>query len=92
MKEVKKYSPEVRERAVRLLLKHRSEYPTEWSAMVSLADITTIFLAGMIAYCVPRHRRNMRKPVWIAECCSKGLQRESLYAPSTRSLYEERSK
>ena len=37
MKEVKKYSPEVRERAVRLLLEHRPEYPTEWSAMVSIA-------------------------------------------------------
>jgi transposase-like protein len=32
-----KFSPEVRERAVRLLLEHKGEYPSEWSAMVSIA-------------------------------------------------------
>jgi transposase len=37
MKEAKKYSPEVRERAVRLLFEQRSAHPTEWSAMVSIA-------------------------------------------------------
>ena len=38
MKEIKKYSPEVRERAVRLLFEQRSAYPTEWSAMGSIAS------------------------------------------------------
>ena len=32
-----KYSAEVRERAVRMLLEHRQEYPSEWAALGSIA-------------------------------------------------------
>ena len=32
-----RYSPEVRERAVRMVLEHRGEYPSEWAAMKSVA-------------------------------------------------------
>jgi transposase len=31
------YSPEVRERAVKMVLEHRDEYPSEWAAMTSVA-------------------------------------------------------
>ena len=31
------YSPEVRDRAVRLVQDHRSEYPSEWAALSSIA-------------------------------------------------------
>ena len=31
------YSPEVRERAVRMFVEHRDEYPSEWAAMTSVA-------------------------------------------------------
>jgi transposase len=34
----KRYPVEVRERAVRLVMEHRSEYPTEWSAITSIAE------------------------------------------------------
>ncbi len=37
MKKSNKYSPEVRERAVRLVLEHRGEYPSLWSAIESIA-------------------------------------------------------
>jgi len=32
-----RYSPEVRERAVRLVFEHQGEYPSQWAAMESIA-------------------------------------------------------
>ncbi len=34
----KRYSPEVRERAVRLLFEHQGEYNSEWAALKSIAS------------------------------------------------------
>ena len=36
-KPIQKYSPEVRERAVRMVQEHRDEYPSLWSAIESIA-------------------------------------------------------
>jgi transposase-like protein len=33
-----KYSPEVRERAVRMVFEHAGEYPSQWAAMRSIAE------------------------------------------------------
>jgi|TARA_B110000196_G_C21060494_1_gene622126 transposase len=33
-----RYSPEVRERAIRLLFDHRGEYPSEWAALIFIAS------------------------------------------------------
>ena len=33
-----RYSPEVRERAVRMVLEHEGQYDSEWSAMRSIAE------------------------------------------------------
>ncbi len=38
MNKTKRYSPEVRDRAVRLLFEHRSQYESEWSAMTSISS------------------------------------------------------
>jgi len=32
-----KFSPEVRERTVRMVQEHRSEYPSQWAAIESIA-------------------------------------------------------
>jgi len=32
-----RYSPEVRERAVRMVFEHQREYPSQWQAVVSIA-------------------------------------------------------
>ena len=32
-----KFSPEVRERAVRMVQEHRGEYPSQWAAIKSIA-------------------------------------------------------
>jgi transposase len=37
MKKSSKFSPEVRERAVRMVQEHRGEYPSLWSAIESIA-------------------------------------------------------
>jgi len=37
MKKSTRYSPEIRERAVRLVFEHQSEHDSQWAAMVSIA-------------------------------------------------------
>ena len=37
MNKTKKFSPEVRERAVRMVQEHRGEYPSLWAAVESIA-------------------------------------------------------
>ena len=38
MSRVKRYSPEVRERAVRMLFEHEKDYESRWAALVSIAS------------------------------------------------------
>ena len=38
MSKANRYSPEVRERAVRLLFEHRGEYESEWAALNSISS------------------------------------------------------
>ena len=37
MNTTKKYSPEVRERAIQMVLEHQSEYPSQWAAIGSIS-------------------------------------------------------
>ena len=38
MNKAKTFSPEVQERAVRMVEEHRQDYPSQWSAIESIAD------------------------------------------------------
>ena len=38
MKTPSRFSPEVRERAVRTVLEHRDEHDSQWAAIVSIAE------------------------------------------------------
>ena len=38
MSKVNRYSPEVRERAVRMVLEHERDYPSQWQAICSIAS------------------------------------------------------
>ena len=38
MNKVQKYSPEVRERAVRMVFEHQAEYESQWAAINSIAS------------------------------------------------------
>lgn len=38
MSKSNRYSPEVRERAVRMVLEHEREYPSQWQAICSIAS------------------------------------------------------
>ena len=38
MNTTKRYSPEVRERAVRMVLEHERDYPSQWAAIGSIAQ------------------------------------------------------
>jgi len=38
MDTTKRYSPEVRERAVRMVLEHERDYPSQWAAIGSIAQ------------------------------------------------------
>src|SRR5262245_567575 len=38
MNKVQRYSPEVRERAVRMVFEHQGEHKTQWAAIISIAS------------------------------------------------------
>ena len=60
----KRYAPEVRERAVRLVLEHQHEHESQWAAMVSVAAKVG---------CTPETLRIWVRRVEVDEGCRPGL-------------------
>ena len=78
MKNVKKYSPEVKQRARRLYLDHRSEHSSDWAAMGSIASKIGCSTASLSDW-VKQHQRNTGKregPTTTEHERVKALERE----------------
>ena len=79
MNKSKKFSPEVRERAVRMVLEQRGEYPTLWAAVVSMAPKIGCVPQTLLSW-VQRHEidTGQRPGVTTAEAQRvKDLEREN---------------
>ena len=57
MKKSIKYSPEVRERAVRMVFEHRREHESQWAAIVSIAGKIGCTAQTLLTW-VRRHERD----------------------------------
>ena len=78
MNKTNKFSPEVRERAVRLVQEHRAEYPSLWAAVESIAPKIGCVPQTLLSW-VQRHEidTGVREGVTTAEAQRvKELERE----------------
>ena len=57
MRKSTKFSPEVRERAVRMVFEHRAEHPSQWSAVESIAGKIGCVPQTLLTW-VRRHERD----------------------------------
>ena len=79
MNKSNKFSPEVRERAVRMVLEHRGEYPSLWTAVESIAPKIGCVPQTLLAW-VQRHEvdTGVREGVTTADAQRmKELEREN---------------
>ena len=72
MKKSTKFSPEVRERAVRMVREHQDEHESQWAAICSIA--------GKIG-CTPETLR-----LWVRQAERDGGEREGLTTPERERL------
>ena len=78
MKKSVKYSPEVRERAVRMVFEHRAEHESQWAAVVSIAGKIGCTAQTLLSW-VRRHERDSgqrESPSTAEEQRVKALERE----------------
>ena len=79
-KAVKKYSPEVRERSVRLVLEHQSDYDSQWAAIRSIAEKVGCTAETLRSWVRQAERDQGLRPGLTSEEreCLKALERENL--------------
>jgi transposase len=78
MKKSVKFSPEVRERAVRMVIEHRNEHPSQWAAVESIAGKIGCTPQTLLSW-VRRHERDTGQrdgPTTAEQQRVKALERE----------------
>jgi transposase len=75
----RKYSPEVRERAVRMVFEHQDEYESQWAAMASIAEKIGCTTESLRKWVRQAERDQGRKPGLTSEERErlKALEREN---------------
>jgi transposase-like protein len=58
----KKFSPEVRERAVRMVFEHKDQYDSQWAAMASIAEKIGCTTESLRKWVRQAERDQARKP------------------------------
>ena len=78
MKKRMKFSPEVRERAVRMVFEHRNDHPSQWAAVVSIAGKIGCTAQTLLSW-VRQHERDSGQrdgPTTAEQQRAKALERE----------------
>lgn len=78
MKKRMKFSPEVRERAVRMVFEHRNDHPSQWAAVVSIAGKIGCTAQTLLSW-VRQHERDSGQrdgPTTAEQQRVKALERE----------------
>lgn len=67
MNSPKRYSPEVRERAVRLVIEQQGEYPSRWAAICSIASKIGCTPETLRAWCKRAERSQESRPEGLSD-------------------------
>jgi transposase len=62
MPQTRRYPPEIRERAVRLVFEHEREYPSQWAAICSIAEKSSLNRETLRTWIRQAERDSGRRP------------------------------
>ena len=74
MNKSNKFSPEVRERAVRMVHEHRGGYPSLWAAVESIAPKIGCVPQTLLDWVKRQEQGFADLPVWVSTTCGASAQ------------------